>query len=161
MPKITLPKSGVTGKATTAQQYAADPGYYTGIGYSQQSACDIGYYTPGANYSECLTCPQGAYCPSVATSNYTLCPAGAYCQEGSYTYTLCPASTYSNSTGMSSINDCNECPEGKYCDTNGLIEPVGDCAAGYYCNGSSPTEFPLDASYGSNCPLGHYCPLHL
>ena len=121
-----------TGKAYTPQQFAAPAGYFTGVGYSAPEACDIGYYTPGPNYTECLSCPAGAYCPEQATDEYIGCPAGAYCEEGSYSYTLCPAGTYSNVTNLESLSQCIPCPEGQYCDTNGLTEPTGDCASASY-----------------------------
>ena len=68
------------------------------------------------------------------------CWPGHYCPEGS------PA--------------MYECPPGKYCGGEGLEEPTGDCAPGYFCTRAAASPMPTDgaASTGDICPFGHYCP---
>ena len=42
------------------------------------------------------------------------CQAGYYCPNG--TRVPCPAGTYGNRTGLSSVDLCNDCPSGSYCE---------------------------------------------
>lgn len=46
---------------------------------------------------------------------------------------------------------------GYYCDINGLSEPTGPCAPGYYCDGGSTTAMPSGVG-GNQCTTGSYCP---
>ena len=38
---------------------------------------------------------------------------------------------------------------GKYCGSDGLSEPTGDCAQGYYCSGGAYTDQPTQYPVGS------------
>ncbi|XP_068098134.1 sushi, von Willebrand factor type A, EGF and pentraxin domain-containing protein 1-like [Hyperolius riggenbachi] len=98
----------------------------------------------------------------------SLCPAGHYCPPGASFITVipCPAGTYGPKTGASSKSDCEACPPGMYCSSEGLHKPTGHCYAGYYCSQGAviPTpitpRIPFDINFPQNdiCPVGHYCP---
>jgi len=47
--------------------------------------------------------------------------------------TDCPIGTYSNTSGLVSVDECTDCDPGMYCDSPGLTQPTGECAAGHYC----------------------------
>lgn len=70
----------------------------------------------------------------------------------------CPIGTMSNSTGLTTSGQCPACKGGYYCATSGLIEPTGQCDAGYYCDSGASTATPNDGTTGDVCPMGHYCP---
>jgi hypothetical protein len=70
----------------------------------------------------------------------------------------CPLGTFNNGTGLRYANECIPCSPGYYCPSDGLIEPVGQCNAGHYCELSSIEASPVSKVYGYRCPVGHYCP---
>lgn len=75
-----------------------------------------------------------------------LCPSnqtGGLCQPGYY----CPIGSH----------EPIPCTEGKYCDSNGLDIPSGDCDAGYYCSSAAIRPDPIDVNTGGLCPQGRYC----
>ena len=43
---------------------------------------------------------------------------------------MCPSGTYSNATGLMTVDQCNPCTAGSYCEDPGLTEPTGLCDAG-------------------------------
>lgn len=69
----------------------------------------------------------------------------------------CPAGTYNNLTGLANYTECIPCDPGKYCPSQGLIEPLADCSAGFYCELASTEAAPDGQTYGYRCPVGHYC----
>ena len=69
------------------------------------------------NYSGDLDCN----CPANVTGG--MCYAGSYCPEGS----SFPV----------------PCDPGKYCQTDELDAPSGDCMAGHYCSGSTIVPDPV------------------
>ncbi|KAF3847745.1 hypothetical protein F7725_020773 [Dissostichus mawsoni] len=56
--------------------------------------------------------------------------------------------------GGVSMESCSACPVGHYCSTEGLANPSGPCAAGFFC----PFDFSSTTPYAFLCPKGHYCP---
>ena len=74
----------------------------------------------------------------------------------------------STSTHQDSIEDCQPCLPGDYCDGRGATEPSGTCKAGHICFGSaviSDPKYNADASdnktlilFGDLCVAGFYCP---
>eukprot|EP00163_Fabomonas_tropica_P011852 TRINITY_DN227_c0_g2_i1.p1 TRINITY_DN227_c0_g2~~TRINITY_DN227_c0_g2_i1.p1 ORF type:complete len:7500 (+),score=2428.07 TRINITY_DN227_c0_g2_i1:177-22676(+) len=155
------------------------PGTYCPGGASNYTICDPGMYcdawtlsTPSGNCSAGYYCLQGAVqaAPNV-TEQGGACPPGYYCPVGSPSFTLkCPQGTFNGQYGQASITDCQQCPGGKVCSTDGLIAPNGDCAPGYFCSIGAQSSKPLAAqvsamagpgsnqSQGDICPTGHYCP---
>lgn len=79
---------------------------------------------------------------------------GHYCPSGTSDPIKCPIGTFSNSLQNSNKSDCRPCTEGKYCETQGLLRPTGDCDRGYYCPPGQSSKRP--AKY--KCTPGHYCP---
>ncbi|KAH3841624.1 hypothetical protein DPMN_115097 [Dreissena polymorpha] len=115
--------TGVGGKCPT--------GYYCPTGSSHPLPCAAGTYSESEGKSACITCPASFYCTQNTTS-YALypCPAGYYCPVGT-THDRqypCPKGYYNPVNGQDSSTDCLQCPGGKYCETDGLSTPTGDCA---------------------------------
>lgn len=60
---------------------------------------------------------------------------------------------------MKVITDCKACPGGKYCETNGLSAPTGQCDPGFFCtkNALKKNPSPLVPNFYGPCPAGSYC----
>lgn len=52
---------------------------------------------------------------------------------------------------------CLVCPSGQFCGSEGLIEPSGQCAAGFLCFTGAKMPNPTDNITGSLCPPGGFC----
>jgi len=127
-------------------------------------------------------CPNGYYCVQNTTTP-AVCPAGSYCPVATEfaSQFLCPSGTFSNTVGLQNVSSCTLCTAGKYCEGEGLLEPSGNCSAGYYCGGGSSSMEPNDngaspsyeyslsgedvcvvavnsSTINDICPPGHYCP---
>ncbi|XP_068592031.1 uncharacterized protein [Cebidichthys violaceus] len=110
------------------------------------------------------SCFQGYFCQSGATEptpqssdNSTgngPCPVGHYCRAGCLSPIPCPLGSIRNTIRGVSIESCSACPAGHYCSTEGLANPSGPCAAGFYC----PFDYSSTTPYAFLCPKGHYCP---
>ncbi|KAF7667132.1 hypothetical protein LDENG_00078000 [Lucifuga dentata] len=129
------------------------------------TACPSGVYcsSNGASAPQGL-CLQGYFCHGGAqeptpqsSDNFPRngpCPVGHYCTEGCLFPIPCPVGSIRNTTGGFSMESCSACPAGHYCSTEGLANPSGPCAAGFYC----PFDFSSTTPYAFLCPKGHYCP---
>jgi len=120
--------------------------------------CPLGYYQTNTGSADCIICPPGSYCPRLSTSdeviNPIICnsiqtgPARAvYCPEGSWYEHPCPPGTYTsagNTIGLSSIDKCNPCPRGKYCQ-EGKVQ--GPCTGGFLCISGADAPNP---AYGQD-----------
>ena len=141
-------------------------------GSSMETPCASGYYQPSAGQIACLICPAGKYCDQneaiaeeqsgVGEATHGVvtpkdCPAGFYCPEGTQTSSQypCPIGTFSNSTGLTNESQCTHCTPGYYCQTPNLVQPTGECLAGYYCTAGATDPNPT--SNGDQCPQGSYC----
>lgn len=87
-------------------------------------------------------CDPGYYCSGGTTAARPVtkggkCLNGTYCPEESSQPLLCPAQ--------------------KFCGSEALPAPSGDCAAGYYCIEGANTLRPIDGVTGNECPAGSYC----
>lgn len=136
--------------------------------------------------SECTPCLAGRYCEGKGLTNYTgSCAAGYWCKTGAKTrnppdeaqkHGKCPKGGYYCPEGtedpqkcspgryapdpknmLKSMDECDFCPPGKFCETGSQSTPSGDCSEGYYCMLGSPTKEP-NSTYGDICPSGTYCP---
>ncbi|NXE08447.1 AB24G protein, partial [Lophotis ruficrista] len=87
------------------------------------------------------------------------CPPGHYCPEGTLLPLQCPPGTWSGSEGRRSLQECQPCPGGYYCNSSGQRAPSGHCSPGYYCVAGAQTPTPTDGLSGALCPVGHFCPL--
>ena len=98
------------------------------------------------------------------TDNFTPCPTGYYCPSGQKDPIICVQGTYNPTTHATVATDCLECPPGKWCGSEGLAAPSGDCDAGYFCSRRVIEKAPAEQDTAATpprwgpCPLGHYCP---
>lgn len=130
----------------TGGSYCDIPGLTAVVG-----GCDAGYF---------CTSGSDSATPSGSVGNAGICPAGHYCGASTVNPTPCPVGYYSNTTGLTLSSQCTLCDYGKYCGSTGLIEPTGDCDAGFFCleGATVPNNPTVDATSGP-CPVGHYCPV--
>ncbi|KAL0230075.1 hypothetical protein PCE1_003639 [Barthelona sp. PCE] len=130
-------------------------GSYCPAGTFTPLGCPDGTYQPSTAKDSCITCPAGKYCQNNATTP-TDCPLGDYCELGSEIPTPCPGGTYGPTGNLTQEAECYQCPAGQFCAGGDI---VGNCTAGYICNGGSNTSIPDGSlSMGSPCPMGYYCP---
>ncbi|TSQ58043.1 Sodium channel subunit beta-3 [Bagarius yarrelli] len=138
---------------STCTAYSA--GFYCPVGSTLPQLCNAGLYCNQTGLSAPVGfCPAGFYCPKGSSDPYaTPCPPGHYCPRGTAVPLPCLPGTLRNSSGAARLEDCLFCPSGHFCGQNGLTEPSGLCAEGYYCpvgqNSSQPPEY--------KCKTGHYC----
>ena len=115
----------------------------------------------GSNLTDCTRCAAGKYCARRGNSSFTdycfagyycvsgastgrgglgplggeggKCPTGHWCGIGTTTPTqnACPPGTYQPLTGQTSAVACLACLPGYYCDSTGMRNVTGPCAAGY------------------------------
>ncbi|XP_023933458.1 uncharacterized protein LOC106181652, partial [Lingula anatina] len=144
--------------------YNCTLGHYCPLGSSAPLRCPSGQYQDEYGQVNCKPCPAAYYCDNtmdpVVLYNNTYCPAGFYC-PGNTTQAYenpCPRGTFSNLTHRTDVSDCQQCSGGSYCETEGLVEPTGLCAAGYYCRSGSNSSTPTYSNDADECPIGHYCP---
>ncbi|XP_028816958.1 zonadhesin [Denticeps clupeoides] len=129
------------------------------------TSCDPGMYCKGSgNISPTGPCSSGFMCfggaPLPASADGitgATCPIGFYCPSGSYTATPCPKGTFSEKQGLIGPGECQSCTAGFYCAEPGRTHVSGPCLAGFYCLEGSSDMAPFQASYGDQCPSGHYC----
>ncbi|CAM9824345.1 unnamed protein product [Bubo scandiacus] len=169
--------------------YPCPQGFYCppGTNRSTQYSCPAGTFGPRQKLKtikECQRCPPGKYCefsglaaptgdcaegfwcksgarvrnPQDGESGLP-CPPGHYCPEGASLPLQCPPGTWSGSEGSGSLQECQPCPGGYYCNSSGQRAPSGHCSAGYYCVARAQTPTPTDGLSGAPCPVGHFCPL--
>ncbi|NXP16479.1 AB24G protein, partial [Scytalopus superciliaris] len=86
------------------------------------------------------------------------CPAGHYCPEGAAAPLQCPPGTWSGREGRRSLQQCQPCPGGYFCNGSGQEVPSGHCSPGYYCATGAQSPMPTDGLSGAPCPVGHFCP---
>jgi len=104
--------------------------------------------------SVCDVCLPRYYC--VNGDRLDDCPSGAFCPGANgYNYSLCPAGTFNNVTNLEATLECAQCRGGSYCETPGLPEPTGLCAAGYFCELGVDTIAPENNNTGTG---GGYWP---
>eukprot|EP01022_Parablepharisma_sp_SALTPOND_P014589 TRINITY_DN199_c1_g1_i1.p1 TRINITY_DN199_c1_g1~~TRINITY_DN199_c1_g1_i1.p1 ORF type:complete len:4309 (-),score=431.50 TRINITY_DN199_c1_g1_i1:34-12960(-) len=141
-------------------QYPCEPGYMCPPGSPDHVLCPDNYYQPLPVQASCLPCPARFYCQNanaVDAQTPKICPAGSYC-PGEHLPIPCSAGTYNPREGMRYSSECDTCPAGKICNTDGLAAPAKDCTAGYYCTRGVSQDPPPNDSTGGECPRGHYCP---
>ena len=152
--KVSNPTDGTTGDICSIGNYCPEGSY-------EETACDAGKYCNQEGLAEPNgDCFDGYYCVSGASTptptdgtTGDICPKGSYCSAGSSSVEECPTGTYGPSDGMSSQDQCLNCPYGKYCSDTGLYEPSGLCDDGYYCEPGKDSKTPADGE----CPKYYYC----
>ncbi|XP_035241562.1 multiple epidermal growth factor-like domains protein 6 [Anguilla anguilla] len=190
------PAGYLCGGPATHTPSVCPEGFFCAEGSSVPEPCEEGTYSPRPalrSASECSPCGGGRYCSGVgqtapsgdcregfycrerATSATPadgptggLCPAGSFCPSGSAAPTPCPPGTFSNSTGLTGLQQCANCPPGYYCSGSNSTSPTGPCFAGHYCptGSASPTQHEVEkgqystagAARAQLCPLGTFQP---
>eukprot|EP01029_Cantina_marsupialis_P004433 TRINITY_DN14448_c0_g2_i1.p1 TRINITY_DN14448_c0_g2~~TRINITY_DN14448_c0_g2_i1.p1 ORF type:complete len:1632 (+),score=579.25 TRINITY_DN14448_c0_g2_i1:1-4896(+) len=130
-------------------------GSYCEEGSDQPTPCAATTYQDMTGKSSCEQCPERYFCGEGCDAPEA-CPTGRYCPAGSSIGILCPVGTYNPNTLLADVAECQDCPSGKYCGTEGLATPSGDCDAGYYCTLKASSSSPTDST-GGECTPGHYC----
>nr|XP_047130962.1 uncharacterized protein LOC100202447 isoform X1 [Hydra vulgaris] len=165
------------------------PGFYCEkqTGYNKKP-CPIGTYSKNVGLSsitECTQCNPGYYCSDINSTSPTglcqagffcsngsdsatpsgekgvagLCPAGSYCPYGSIYPIKCPIGTFNPHNYGKNLSDCRLCTGGQFCNGTGLLNPSGECDAGYFCEQGSIMKNPSITNVGYGlCPAGYYCP---
>ncbi|KAE8295324.1 hypothetical protein D5F01_LYC06250 [Larimichthys crocea] len=73
-------------------------------------------------------CAAGYHCPTGSLDPHaTACSTGHYCPLGTPLPLPCPVGTIKSSLGGSTVEDCQLCPPGHYCNQSGKAEPSGEC----------------------------------
>ncbi|KAG7238707.1 hypothetical protein INR49_031223, partial [Caranx melampygus] len=143
--------------------YLCPAGHSCPVGSAIEVPCKPGTYSPAPGAAHCLICPKGTMCsssaikePSICPTGWAMgptpqpsdnfprngpCPLGHYCPAGCLSPIPCPFGSIRKTTGH-------------FCSTEGLADPSGTCAAGFYC----PFDFSSTTPYAFICPKGHYCP---
>ena len=110
------------------------------------SLCKNGLYAgrSGMSMDECVRCQLGKDCSDGLTPQ--ACPAGKYCPHNYQNYAIdCPRGTYSSTTGLKQVDECTQCPAGKYCI--GGQTATANCPLTFYC--------PAQTPYPIRCPDGY------
>jgi len=137
-------------------------GYYclAGATDAKTNPCPAGFYSGikgGTQLADCGICPAGYYCGKNTVTPID-CPQGYYCVEGISDPVKCPKGYYGANKGLSAIEFCTICPQGRYCSQSGLSEPDGFCDPGFTCSeGSSSPAPPSRRRLTGVCPPGGYC----
>ncbi|KAK5904685.1 hypothetical protein CesoFtcFv8_006221 [Champsocephalus esox] len=156
--------------------YLCPAGHSCPVGSAVEVPCEPGTYSPAPGAAYCIICPERTMCSFSATRETSICPAGGaieptpqssdkfpmngpcplghYCPSGCLSPVPCPLGSIRNTIGGVSMESCSACPVGHYCSTEGLANPSGPCAAGFFC----PFDFSSTTPYAFLCPKGHYCP---
>ncbi|XP_064629316.1 zonadhesin-like [Lineus longissimus] len=128
---------------------------------TEMEGCPPGTYANDLGFAECKTCPAGYFCDGdVLDYEENPCEVGYYCPIGTKDPREypCPPGTFSDLTMRKSVEDCQACPAGKYCEKPSLSAPTGDCAGGYYCTQGSTIDTPNNKTMGGHCEKGFFCP---
>ena len=111
-------------------------------------------------------CPQGEMCKDEATIETLPCPLASFCPEGTSVPLACPGGRYSNSTSLSSSEQCHICADGFYAPTQSAAPIV--CAPGSYTSEATPHDKCTSCAAGTfqeaeggtacdRCTPGYYC----
>ncbi|XP_032352703.1 multiple epidermal growth factor-like domains protein 6 [Camelus ferus] len=138
----------------------------------QPRPCENGTFQPQEAKDSCEPCPAGFYCEASSTgplaSGPRLCLRGYFCPPGSHSATAhpCPRGTFRPRQGAAAELDCELCPAGMFCSSEGLSQPSGLCHSAHYCSGGAVSPTPIKhkvveapgLSGNDICPPGFFCP---
>jgi hypothetical protein len=130
-----------------------------------------GYYSASSsryNINSLAICDAGKFCAEESTDANTDCTAGMYCVAGTvFEYDTPCSFGKTSSAGASSVNDCNACTSGEFCQ-QGSTAPLNDhsyCGNdNFLCIGGdlkrttcTDGETTTDGAACSACPAGKFC----
>ncbi|XP_058546733.1 zonadhesin-like isoform X8 [Neofelis nebulosa] len=157
--------------SATPTSFRCPRGFYCPEGSPQPRACENGTFQPQEAKGSCEPCPAGFYCEASGTGltagGPSLCLQGYFCPPGSHSATAhpCPQGTFGPRRGASAELDCELCPAGMFCSSEGLSQPSGLCQSAHYCTGGAVSPTPLKhkveapgLSGNDICPPGFFCP---
>ncbi|XP_029700281.1 zonadhesin [Takifugu rubripes] len=157
-PNVTHQQARLRSRHYTCSSYKGDicpEGFYCPMGSALPQPCEAGFYCNRTGlHAPAGLCAAGYYCSQGASvPNATPCPAGHYCPDGTIFPWPCPPGTMKNSLGGSSVEECQLCSPGHYCQQRGAVEPSGLCAEGFYCPEGQISDRPQQHV----CSEGHFC----
>ncbi|VFV21172.1 Hypothetical predicted protein [Lynx pardinus] len=135
--------------SATPTSFRCPRGFYCPEGSPQPRACENGTFQPQEAKGSCEPCPAGFYCEASGTGltagGPSLCLQGYFCPPGSHSATAhpCPRGTFGPRRGASAELDCELCPAGMFCSSEGLSQPSGLCHSAHYCTGGAVSPTPL------------------
>nr|KAF6427833.1 hypothetical protein HJG63_008321 [Rousettus aegyptiacus] len=157
--------------SATPASFRCPQGFYCPEGSSQPRACENGTFQPQEAQGSCEPCPAGFYCAASGTGPMaggpSPCLQGYFCPPGSHSATAhpCPRGTFGPRRGAAAELDCEPCPAGMFCSSEGLSQPSGLCHPAHYCTGGAVSATPLKhkveapgLSGNDICPPGFFCP---
>ena len=107
----------------------------------------------------CVSCSSSCSFNNPNFPSAGSCPKGYFCPHGTDEPKPCLIGTFNNKTHAKSINDCQPCPEGMYCNIIGASEPTGFCWPGFYCTANSTVPNQLACPAGMFCESGVHRPI--
>lgn len=94
-------------------------GHYCPTASERALPCEAGSYADMLGMALCSNCREGYYCVANSSEfDSQRCPTGYYCPNGTEyaTQFACPAGTFNALELGTSIDDCQECTGGQYCE---------------------------------------------
>ena len=147
------------------------PGHYCEAGALTPTTCPDGRVREaegGAFDSDCGPCPAGKQCFD-GVPIPSDCPIGYYCPFNTAPVP-CPVGTYGFEPAGSNLSSCISCPEGYWCDEEGMAAFNGSsCPTKFYCPEGTdhlvecpggtynPTTGAKEEDDCLSCPEGYYC----
>ncbi|XP_010632162.1 multiple epidermal growth factor-like domains protein 11 [Fukomys damarensis] len=157
--------------SATRKSFRCPSGFYCPEGSPQPRACGKGTFQSQETQGSCDPCPAGFYCEASSTDpaahGPSLCFQGYFCPPGSHSATAhpCPRGTFGPKRGATAELDCEPCPAGMFCSSEGLPQPSGLCHSAHYCTGGAISPTPIKhqvevpgLSGNDICPPGFFCP---
>ena len=142
--------------------------------------CPAGWFCSGGKANPDGPCSAGYFCTSgaqaaqpsnVVDTWFGICPPGHYCGVGTRVPHACPPGKFNTLHGQGSIDACEVCEKGQYCENAGNVAPDDDCAPGHVCANYSfadhqfkkitpPGTYAPKGSWESTaCAAGTYAPI--
>ncbi|XP_019605139.2 uncharacterized protein LOC109457001 [Rhinolophus sinicus] len=157
--------------SATPTSFRCPQGFYCPEGSPQPRACENGTFQPQEAKGSCEPCPPGFYCEASGTGptagGPSLCLQGYFCPPGSHSATAhpCPRGTFGPRPGAAAELDCELCPAGMFCSSEGLSQPSGLCHSAHYCTAGAVSPTPIKHKVEAPglpendiCPPGFFCP---
>lgn len=157
--------------------YECTPGKYCPKGSIDEIYCPketMSLITAAEQITDCTGCQPGWVCEFGNRTAYP-CPKGHYCPVDGTFYNhymfKCPLGTYNKYEQKAFMYECQDCPEGYYCDELGIFNVTDrECPRGHYC--PEGTDFPRACPPGTyadvfgtteevdciECTAGYFCP---